>query len=158
MLASFTDWSLLTPPKWIGFGNYVKMWRDPLFFVALWNSLCFGVGSVGLGLIVSFLLALLLNQKLKGNLLFSIAVLLPWAVPALAASAIWKWLFDSRYGFVNAFNPMTNWYDADVIGIDTGITLLMAENLRTGFVWNTFMKNAAVQRALERAGFESYGS
>lgn len=64
----------------------------------------------------------------------------------------------SRYGFVNAFNPMTNWYDADVIGIDTGITLLMAENLRTGFVWNTFMKNAAVQRALERAGFESYGS
>ena len=53
---------------------------------------------------------------------------------------------------------MTEWFDSDVIGIDTGITLLMAENLRTGFVWNTFMKNAAVQRALERAGFESYGS
>ncbi len=37
----------------------------------------------------------------------------------------------SRYGFVNAFNPLTNWYDNDVVGIDTGITMLMAENLRT---------------------------
>jgi hypothetical protein len=60
----------------------------------------------------------------------------------------------SRYGFVNAFNPLTNWYDTDVIGIDTGITMLMAENLRTQFVWNTFMKNWQVQRALDRAGFE----
>jgi len=60
----------------------------------------------------------------------------------------------SRYGFVNAFNPLTNWYDTDVVGIDTGITMLMAENLRTQFVWNTFMKNWQVQRALDRAGFE----
>ena len=59
----------------------------------------------------------------------------------------------SRYGFVNAFNPMTDWYDTDVVGIDTGVTLLMAENLRTGMVWNAFMKNREVTRALERAGF-----
>jgi hypothetical protein len=59
----------------------------------------------------------------------------------------------SRYGFVNAFNPMTKWYDTDVVGIDTGITMLMAENLRTKFVWNAFMKNPEVQRALQRAGF-----
>lgn len=62
----------------------------------------------------------------------------------------------SRYGFVNAFNPMTDWYDPDVVGIDTGITLLMAENLRTGFVWETFMRNANVRRALDRAGFRRY--
>jgi hypothetical protein len=61
----------------------------------------------------------------------------------------------SRYGFVNAFNPMTHWYDTDVVGIDTGITMLMAENLRTGFVWSVFMKNPEVQRALQRAGFQS---
>ena len=62
----------------------------------------------------------------------------------------------SKYGFVNAFNPLTNWYDTDVIGIDTGITLLMAENVRTGFVWKTFMKNDAARRGLQRAGFKSY--
>jgi len=61
-----------------------------------------------------------------------------------------------RYGFVDAFNPLRNWYDTDVIGIDTGITMLMAENLRTGFVWNTFMKNREAQRGFQRAGFETY--
>ncbi len=59
----------------------------------------------------------------------------------------------NRYGFVNAFNPLPKWYDTDVIAIDTGITMLMAENLRTGFVWNTFMKNPEAQRGLRRAGF-----
>ena len=62
----------------------------------------------------------------------------------------------SKYGLVNAFNPLTNWYDSDVIGIDTGITMLMAENLRTGFVWNTFMKSEEAQRGMERAGFNAY--
>jgi hypothetical protein len=62
----------------------------------------------------------------------------------------------SKYGFVNAFNPLTNWYDSDVIGIDTGITMLMAENLRTGFVWDTFMKTAEAQRGMQRAGLTKY--
>jgi hypothetical protein len=62
----------------------------------------------------------------------------------------------SRYGFVNAFNPLTKWYDTDVIAIDTGITMLMAENLRTGFVWKTFMKSPEAQRGLERAKFTTY--
>jgi hypothetical protein len=58
-----------------------------------------------------------------------------------------------RYGFVDAFNPKTNWYDPDVIGISVGITLLMAENARTGFVWETFMKNQDARRGMDRAGF-----
>jgi hypothetical protein len=61
-----------------------------------------------------------------------------------------------RYGFVDAFNPMTGWYDTDVIGIDTGIIMLMAENARTGFVWETFMKNPEAQRGMEIAGFKPY--
>ncbi len=62
----------------------------------------------------------------------------------------------SRYGFVNAFNPLKKWYDSSVIGIDTGITMLMAENARSGFVWNTFMKNAEAKRGMKRAGFYRY--
>jgi hypothetical protein len=61
-----------------------------------------------------------------------------------------------RYGFVDAFNPLTGWYDTDVIGIDTGIIMLMAENARTGFVWDTFMKNPEAQRGMEVAGFKPY--
>ena len=62
-----------------------------------------------------------------------------------------------RYGFVDAFNPLKNWFDTDVIGIDTGITMVMAENARTGFVWDTFMRNPEAQRAMERAGFTRIG-
>ena len=62
----------------------------------------------------------------------------------------------SDYGFVDAFNPLTNWYDTDVVGIDTGITLVMAENARTGFVWQTFMKNPEARRSMERAGLKTY--
>lgn len=62
----------------------------------------------------------------------------------------------SRYGFVDAFNPLTEWYDTDVVGIDTGITMLMAENARSGFVWDTFMKNPEAQRGMANAGFKPY--
>jgi hypothetical protein len=62
----------------------------------------------------------------------------------------------SKYGFVNSFNPLKNWYDHDVIGIDTGITMVMAENARTGYIWNTFMQNPEARRGMERAGFKPY--
>jgi hypothetical protein len=61
----------------------------------------------------------------------------------------------ARYGFVDAFNPLTNWYDADVLGIDLGITMLMAENHRTGLVWQTFMKNPEARAAMSLVGFKA---
>jgi hypothetical protein len=58
-----------------------------------------------------------------------------------------------HYGFVDAFNPNTGWVDSDVIGIDVGITLLSAENLRTGNVWQWFMRNKEIPRAMRLVGF-----
>lgn len=66
-----------------------------------------------------------------------------------------KWgerIYD-HYGFVDAFNPNTGWINPDVIGIDVGITLLSAENLRTGNVWRWFMKNKEIPRAMQLIGF-----
>lgn len=62
-----------------------------------------------------------------------------------------------RYGFVDAFNPTANWYNPDVLGIDLGIGVLMAENLRSGMVWQTFMRNAESDRAMQLAGFRPDG-
>lgn len=58
-----------------------------------------------------------------------------------------------RYGFADAFNPQTGWVASDVIGIDLGIMLVMAENLRSELVWKNFMRAPEVQRGLRRAGF-----
>jgi N,N'-diacetylchitobiose transport system permease protein len=86
---------------WVGLDNFKQVFTDPQLRSSLVNTVVFGsacvVGTMALGMAV----ALLLNQRLRFNWFFSLAVLLPWAVPALAASSIFKWLFDDRYGFVN---------------------------------------------------------
>lgn len=71
---------------------------------------------------------------------------------ALRANYAKAW---GRYGFVDAFHPSANWYDTDVLGIDLGISVLMAENLRTGLIWNTFMSNAECAQAMQMVGFKS---
>lgn len=58
-----------------------------------------------------------------------------------------------RYGFCDALHPDAGWHDPDVLGIDLGISVLMAENLRTGFLWETFARNPEVSVAFDRAGF-----
>ena len=57
-----------------------------------------------------------------------------------------------RYGFVDAFNPMLAWVGPDVVGIDVGITLISAENVRTGRVWQWFMQNREIPGAMEKVG------
>jgi hypothetical protein len=58
-----------------------------------------------------------------------------------------------RYGLCDAFHPDLHWYDTDVLGIDLGIGLLMAENLRTALVWRVFMQNSEVTTAMKACGF-----
>lgn len=61
-----------------------------------------------------------------------------------------------KYGFVDAFNPNNGWIDSDVIGINAGIILLSAENARTANVWNWFMRNPEIPRAMSLVGLERY--
>jgi hypothetical protein len=80
--------------------------------------------------------------------------------PELATTALrtmserWPGIYG-KYGFVDAFNPRTGWTDSDVIGINVGIILLSAENMRSGSVWRWFMANREIPRALDRVGLQS---
>jgi len=84
-----------------------------------------------------------------GSLMFAPDICLP----ALRAMLVkyGKQIYG-RYGFADAFNPTTGWVSQYVIGIDVGITLLSAENLRTGNVWKWFMSNVEPERALDLVG------
>ena len=53
------------------------------------------------------------------------------------------------YGFVDAFNPQTLWVNPDVVGLDVGITLFSAENLRTGNIWKWFNRSPDIRRAMQ---------
>jgi ABC-type sugar transport system permease subunit len=102
---SFTDTDLgnliYGGSDWVGLSNFKEVFTDDHLRASLVNTVVFGTACVIGTMVFGFAVALLLNERLKGNFLFSIAVLLPWAVPAIAAAAIWKWLFDPSYGFVN---------------------------------------------------------
>jgi multiple sugar transport system permease protein len=99
---SFTQWSMLSAPSWTGPTNYQRLVNDPLFWQALGNTLYFAVGSVGLGLILSFLLALLLNQQVKGMALFRTIFYLPAVCSGVAVAILWTMIFNPDFGLINS--------------------------------------------------------
>jgi hypothetical protein len=82
--------------------------------------------------------------------------------PELSTRALWTMhekygaKIYGKYGFVDAFNPRTGWIDTDVIGINVGIILLSAENMRTQNIWRWFMQNREIPLALQRVGLVKY--
>ena len=73
------------------------------------------------------------------------------AMRSAGGPALW-----GRYGFADAFNPQNGWVASDVIAIDAGISLVMAENLRSGLVWNYFMRAPEARRGMALAGFVAH--
>ncbi len=86
-----------------------------------------------------------------GSLPFAPEVCLPTLRHLYTAHRERLW---TPFGFRDAFNLTADWWDPDVLGIDQGPILIMAENHRTGRVWRRFMNNAVIRRGLERAGFQ----
>ncbi len=99
---SFTQWSMLSAPTWTGTTNYQRLVNDPLFWQALGNTFYFALGSVGLGSIVALLLALLLNQDVKGQSLFRTIFYLPAVVSGVAVAILWRYIYNPDYGLVNS--------------------------------------------------------
>ena len=99
---SFTRYSVVQAPVWIGLDNYHKLFfRDSLPMKALYNSAYYSIGAVPLGLILALFLALLLNQKIHGLSFFRSVFFIPSVVPAVASSILWLWLLNPRVGLIN---------------------------------------------------------
>ncbi len=99
---SLTEYNVITSPVFIGLGNYTNALRqDKLFGVSLWNTFYYVLISVPAGITISLLLAVLLNQKIKGANVFRTLFFLPTIVPAVAAILLWNWLFQPDFGLIN---------------------------------------------------------
>ncbi|HOZ49927.1 MAG TPA: sugar ABC transporter permease [Candidatus Hydrogenedentes bacterium] len=99
---SFCEYNVLSPPKFIGFENYVTMFSgDPLFYKSLWNTVFMAVG-IPLGMTVSLAIAMLLNYEIKGMAVYRTFFYLPAIMPAVAASILWIWIFNPHEGILNA--------------------------------------------------------
>ena len=102
LLLSFAHWSLLSPPSWAGLANYQRMFADPLFYKSVLNTVYFAAGSVVLGVVTSFLLAILLNQKVRGVGFFRTVFYLPSVVAGVATALLWVNILQPDYGLVNS--------------------------------------------------------
>jgi len=98
----FTSWSMLSPPSWVGLENYQRIFsEDPLVPVSLLNTAYYVAFSVPLGIVLSLILALLLNQALRGISLFRTIFFLPSITNMVAVSVLWVWIFNPEYGLLN---------------------------------------------------------
>ncbi|HEX9532497.1 MAG TPA: sugar ABC transporter permease [bacterium] len=100
---SFFDYSLLNPEQvFIGFSNYDRAWTDPVFRVALTNTLLYTVLLVTIQTAAALVLALLLKQQVRGLAFFRSSIFLPVITSLVVISTVWKLMFNSQ-GFINSF-------------------------------------------------------
>lgn len=127
---SFTDYTILTPPVWIGLENYQELMKDDLFWKSLSNTFYYALIAVPLTTIVAISLAMLLNLKVRGQAFYRTIFFLPALVPAVPMAILWLWLFNGDSGIFNALLtqvglPTPNWLGDPAIAKNVLIIMSM---------------------------------
>jgi multiple sugar transport system permease protein len=113
LLTSLTNYDglNLSSLKFVGLDNYAKMLSDPDFGFSMGRTVMWAALNLPIWICLSFLLALLLNQDVRGRGLFRTLYYMPYVIPAVAMVWIWKIFLDKNYGLLNAvlsvFRPGT---------------------------------------------------
>ena len=87
--------------QWAGFGNYKRLFSDPAVWQATGNTLKYVLMVIPFIIIFSLLVAVLLNQKIKGKSIYRVIYFLPMVAAPAAVAMVWKWLFNSEFGLIN---------------------------------------------------------
>jgi multiple sugar transport system permease protein len=103
LVYSFTEYHPRQPPVWNDFQNYINMFSDDLFWTSLSNTLYMVVIGVPLTLLISFLCAVLLNLKVRGQSIYRVIYFLPSIVPTVASTLLWLWILNPQAGVMNTF-------------------------------------------------------
>lgn len=107
VVISFTDWSLLFKPNFIGFKNYTKLFTgDPVFYKTMWNTLYFLILFLPSNIIITLLLAALLKENIPGVGFFRTAVFSPVVTTVVVWSLLWKYMLQTDNGLINIFLKM----------------------------------------------------
>ncbi len=97
---SFTSFNLLTPPRFVGLDNYVRMVNDPIFWNAAKVTLEYVVINIGIQTVVALLIAVLMDRLTKSTFVRGV-VLAPYLVSNVVAAMVFLWILDSQLGIVN---------------------------------------------------------
>ena len=100
------EWDILNPMKFVGFDNYIKLFQDSLTWKSLGVTALYTVITVPLVVIISFGVAILLNSRVKGISVFRTIFYIPSIIPLVATSAIWMFIYNPTFGFLNGILRM----------------------------------------------------
>lgn len=100
---SLVKWDAANPMEFVGLANFAKMPKDSTFKISFWNTLYFTVGTVPFTLIGALVLALILNQPLKGKTIFRSIYFFPYVASLVAIAVVWNMIFHPDMGPVNMF-------------------------------------------------------
>ena len=100
---SFTEYDLITAPTFVGFDNYLELFRDPIIGTTIKNTLTFTLITVPVGMAFSLLLAVFLDQKIAFKRFYRGAYFLPSITSMVAVSIVWQWIYNPEFGLLNYF-------------------------------------------------------
>jgi multiple sugar transport system permease protein len=98
---STTQWDIGKPPQFVGLHNFTALGTDELFWKSLGNSFYYTFGAVPIGIFLAFVLALLLNQKIRGVIVFRTIYFLPQVTLVVASAIVWNWIYQPDFGLMN---------------------------------------------------------
>jgi len=102
VILSGTDYNILRGnPSWVGIQNYLELVKDQRFLVSFRNTLTFMAGVIPTGMILSLLLAVGINAKIRGRGVFRTIYYLPQVTSFVAVGIVWHWIFEPRFGLAN---------------------------------------------------------
>ncbi len=120
----------------LGFGNYRRVLGDPAFQQAAVTTAIYIAASVAAALLIGLLTALLLDLRFPARRLFRTLLLVPWAVPGVVSSIVFRWMFDSSYGIINALLRRVGLLQSDLPWLVDSRTALAAVIVPT--VWKAY--------------------
>ena len=110
---SFTNFNMISEAGFVGFANYINVWRDPFFWAALKNTLLYMLIVVPVLVIAPIFLAALVNKQIPGIAIFRAAIYLPVITSLVISGLIWKWVYEEK-GILNFFLIATGITDTPV--------------------------------------------
>ncbi|MBA3349057.1 MAG: sugar ABC transporter permease [Actinobacteria bacterium] len=145
-LISTWRWDLVSPPEFIGIGNYQRIVADEMFWLTLKNTGTFVLLSVPTGLALSLGLALAANTKLRGVTFFRTAYFFPYIASMISVAIVFRWLYNSDYGLLNSFLGFVGVNPIDWLGqCSTAMPAVALLAVWKGLGWNMTLFLAGLQ-------------
>ena len=134
---SFTKYDMIGTPKFVGFKNYIDMFKDPIVWQVTWNTILYTIMTVPIGMGISLLLAIALDQKIGLKKFYRAAFFLPSITSMVVVAIVWQWIYNPEYGLLN--------YGLSLVGIQGKKWLIHS---------STSLISIAVVGIWKRAGYD----